>query len=50
MRLGGHALVEQLSRYGVDLAFCVPGESYLPVHPDRTAVAFAGDGCFLMPA
>jgi len=31
MRLGGHALVEQLSRYGVDLAFCVPGEIYLTV-------------------
>jgi acetolactate synthase-1/2/3 large subunit len=31
MRLAGHALVEQLLAYGVDLAFCVPGESYLPV-------------------
>jgi acetolactate synthase-1/2/3 large subunit len=31
MRLAGHALVEQLLEYGVDLAFCVPGESYLPV-------------------
>lgn len=30
-RLAGHALVEQLVAYGVDLAFCVPGESYLPV-------------------
>jgi acetolactate synthase-1/2/3 large subunit len=31
MRLAGHALVEQLLAYDVDLAFCVPGESYLPV-------------------
>jgi acetolactate synthase-1/2/3 large subunit len=31
MRLGGHAVVEQLLTEGVDLAFCVPGESYLPV-------------------
>lgn len=31
MRLAGHALVEQLLEHGVDLAFCVPGESYLPV-------------------
>ncbi|HEX6352276.1 thiamine pyrophosphate-dependent enzyme [Actinophytocola sp.] len=31
MRLAGHALVEQLLACGVDLAFCVPGESYLPV-------------------
>lgn len=31
MRLAGHVLVEQLLAYGVDLAFCVPGESYLPV-------------------
>ncbi len=31
MRLAGHALVEQLREYGADLAFCVPGESYLPV-------------------
>lgn len=30
-RLAGHVLVEQLLAYGVDLAFCVPGESYLPV-------------------
>jgi acetolactate synthase-1/2/3 large subunit len=41
MRLAGHALVEQLLAYDVDLAFCVPGESYLPVldglytHRDR---------------
>jgi acetolactate synthase-1/2/3 large subunit len=41
MRLSGHALVEQLLAYDVDLAFCVPGESYLPVldgiytHRDR---------------
>src|SRR6266498_1110532 len=31
MRLAGHVLVEQLVACGVDLAFCVPGESYLPV-------------------
>ena len=28
-RSGGHALVAGLERHGVDLAFCVPGESYL---------------------
>jgi acetolactate synthase-1/2/3 large subunit len=31
MRTGGRALVDQLELHGVDLAFCVPGESYLPV-------------------
>jgi acetolactate synthase-1/2/3 large subunit len=31
MRSGGRALVDQLERHGVELAFCVPGESYLPV-------------------
>lgn len=31
LRLAGHVLVEQLLACGVDLAFCVPGESYLPV-------------------
>jgi acetolactate synthase-1/2/3 large subunit len=41
MRPSGHALVEQLLECGADLAFCVPGESYLPVldglyeHRDR---------------
>ena len=30
-RTGGQALVAQLERQGVDTAFCVPGESYLPV-------------------
>ncbi|WP_153393721.1 thiamine pyrophosphate-dependent enzyme [Ornithinicoccus halotolerans] len=30
-RLGGHAVVDQLLQEGVDLAFCVPGESYLAV-------------------
>ncbi|NLU74376.1 thiamine pyrophosphate-binding protein [Streptomyces sp. HNM0575] len=30
-RLGGHALVEQMLQHGVELAFCVPGESYLAV-------------------
>jgi acetolactate synthase-1/2/3 large subunit len=31
MRTGGKALVDQLELHGVELAFCVPGESYLPV-------------------
>src|SRR5215468_8335194 len=31
MRTGGRILVDNLLRQGVDLAFCVPGESYLPV-------------------
>ncbi len=31
MRSGGRILVDQLERNGVELAFCVPGESYLPV-------------------
>ncbi|MGB3440002.1 MAG: thiamine pyrophosphate-dependent enzyme [Actinophytocola sp.] len=31
MRLAGHVIVEQLVECGADLAFCVPGESYLPV-------------------
>ena len=31
MRTGGQILVEQLELNGADLAFCVPGESYLPV-------------------
>src|SRR5437773_4282847 len=30
-RTGGQILVANLLRQGVDLAFCVPGESYLPV-------------------
>jgi acetolactate synthase-1/2/3 large subunit len=30
-RSGGKALVDQLELHGVELAFCVPGESYLPV-------------------
>ncbi|HEY5048150.1 MAG TPA: thiamine pyrophosphate-binding protein [Rhizomicrobium sp.] len=30
-RTGGEALVEALKIHGVELAFCVPGESYLPV-------------------
>lgn len=30
-RSGGRVLVDQLLRHGADLAFCVPGESYLPV-------------------
>jgi acetolactate synthase-1/2/3 large subunit len=31
VRSGGRILVDQLELNGVDLAFCVPGESYLPV-------------------
>src|ERR1700693_1159435 len=31
MRTGGRILVDNLVLQGVDLAFCVPGESYLPV-------------------
>ena len=31
MRSGGRILVDQLELNGADLAFCVPGESYLPV-------------------
>ena len=31
MRTGGRILVDSLLQQGVDLAFCVPGESYLPV-------------------
>jgi acetolactate synthase I/II/III large subunit len=31
MRTGGHILVDQLEQNEVELAFCVPGESYLPV-------------------
>jgi acetolactate synthase-1/2/3 large subunit len=30
-RTGGHLLVDQLLAQGVDMAFCVPGESYLEV-------------------
>jgi acetolactate synthase-1/2/3 large subunit len=30
-RTGGQILVDQLIIHGADLAFCVPGESYLPV-------------------
>ena len=30
-RSGGKILVDQLKIHGADLAFCVPGESYLPV-------------------
>ncbi len=30
-RTGGQVLVDALRIHGVDLAFCVPGESYLPV-------------------
>jgi acetolactate synthase-1/2/3 large subunit len=31
MRTGGRILVDSLLQQGVELAFCVPGESYLPV-------------------
>ncbi len=30
-RTGGQILVDQLKIHGADIAFCVPGESYLPV-------------------
>ena len=30
-RTGGKVLVDQLTLHGAELAFCVPGESYLPV-------------------
>jgi acetolactate synthase-1/2/3 large subunit len=30
-RTGGRVLVDQLELHGVDHAFCVPGESYLPI-------------------
>ena len=30
-RTGGQLLVDQLKIHGADIAFCVPGESYLPV-------------------
>lgn len=30
-RTGGRAVVEALLKHGSDMAFCVPGESYLPV-------------------
>src|SRR4029078_1484602 len=30
-RTGGQLVVDQLAIHGVDLAFCVPGESYLAV-------------------
>ena len=45
--LAGHVLVEQLLAYGAELAFCVPGESYLPVldglydHRDRVRLVTA---------
>ena len=39
-RSGGRVLVDQLLIHGVDMAFCVPGESYLEVldalHDSRT--------------
>jgi acetolactate synthase I/II/III large subunit len=31
LRAGGRIVVDQLLAHGADLAFCVPGESYLPV-------------------
>ena len=41
-RSGGQILVDQLRIHGADLAFCVPGESYLPVldalHANREAI------------
>ena len=42
MRSGGRILVDQLKIHGVERAFCVPGESYLPVldalHANRDAI------------
>jgi acetolactate synthase I/II/III large subunit len=44
MRHGGKLLADQLSLHGCELAFCVPGESYLPLldglydHPDVRVV------------
>ncbi len=41
-RSGGRVLVDQLRLHGAELAFCVPGESYLPVldalHDQREAI------------
>ncbi len=41
-RTGGQILVDQLKIHGADLAFCVPGESYLPVldalHANRDSI------------
>jgi acetolactate synthase-1/2/3 large subunit len=41
-RTGGQILVDQLRIHGADLAFCVPGESYLPVldalHANREVI------------
>ncbi len=31
LRTGGQLIVDQLLTHGAELAFCVPGESYLPV-------------------
>ena len=31
LRSGGKVLVDQLTLHGAELAFCVPGESYLAV-------------------
>ncbi|MGI8861702.1 MAG: thiamine pyrophosphate-binding protein, partial [Gaiellaceae bacterium] len=31
MRSGGQILVDQLALNGAELAFCLPGESFLPV-------------------
>jgi acetolactate synthase I/II/III large subunit len=31
VRSGGRIVVDALERHGVDIAFCVPGESYLPI-------------------
>lgn len=31
VRIGGHAVVDQMLAHGTELAFCVPGESYLAV-------------------
>src|SRR3954470_22765765 len=47
MRTGGQALVDQLIIHGADMAFCVPGESYLEV---LDALHDAGDRIKLINA
>jgi len=46
-RSGGQLLADQLALHGVELAFCVPGESYLALldGSTRTATRFAVITC-----
>jgi acetolactate synthase-1/2/3 large subunit len=37
LRIGGHILADQLRIHGVDMAFGVPGESYLALLEGLTA-------------